>query len=269
MSRARRSAELRRDGSVRNRVLWFYLPVLLLTLAFLAAAARSPVAFQKVNAIKVGTCAVPESGKYLAADQVIGAIPYLEVPGDVFSISPEEKHRRTILEGDGNCSNLVFGLAYDLLQKGIDFEIVHLLPEGFLAGEGHTVLRLPMVLNGKRFVGLLDVLNAGVPVTTSGPIDLYELRGSEELSVLALNSRRMPQNVYYDPQFLRDTIDGCISRSEIEAYFAFLDRLYVPLGSEMIEKYAFDGLALVFGAYPRIAVTKQAFDTLFEGRMGV
>ena len=263
--------ERRRTAPVR--LLWLYLPVAILTLAFLTAAAVSPVAFQKVNAIRVRAngeaCSAPDLAEYLDVDRVIGAIPYLESPGDVFSVSPEEKHRRTILEGDGNCSNLVFGLSYDLIQKGIDFEVVHLLPSGFLAGEGHTVLRVPMVLNGERFLGILDVLNAGVPVAASGPIDLGELRITDDISVLPLNPRRPPQNVYYGAEFLRGTVDGCISSSEIEAYFSFLDRFYVPLGSRIIEKYAFDGLALAVGAYPTIRVSTPAFDTLFEDRMGV
>ncbi len=51
---------------------------------------------------------------------------------------------------------------------------------------------------------------------------------------------------------------------EIARYFRFLETIYVPLGSERLEKHFYDGLALMLGFYPSIYVPD--FERLVEGR---
>lgn len=260
--------------NLRKRLLRLYLPIMGLMVVGLVLAAKYPVAFQKVSAIEVVpeglACTPPTTGQYIDIDAIIGRIPYVPVPTDVFSILPSVKYEKTIKEGNGNCSNLVFGMSYELLLGGVDFRIVHLMPDGFLLGEGHTVIRVPMKQAGKSFIGILDILNAGVPGSSSGvPVDLPDLRQPIDISVMGLNPLRTPQDVYYTPEFLNSTVNGCIDGGQVRAYFAFIERYYISIGSEILEKYLYDGLAVVAGTYPSIRVSPQSFDTLFGERMWV
>lgn len=257
----------------RMRLIWLYLPLVGLAATGVFLAAKYPVAFQKVNSIEVVqeglACTPPTTQRNFDVEEVIGGIPYAQDPTDVFSILPRVKYEKTIEEGNGNCSNLVFGMSYALLLSGVDFRIVHLMPDDFLLGAGHTVIRVPMERKGKSFVGILDILNAGIPVSTDVPVDLPALRKTPKISIASLNPLRMPQQVYYQPAFLNSTVNGCIDSQQVQIYFSFLDRYYVPIGSERLEKYLYDGLAVFAGAYPSIRVSPQSFETLFGQRMWV
>ena len=55
-----------------------------------------------------------------------------------------------------------------------------------------------------------------------------------------------------------------IPASEVARYFRFLETVYLPLGSERLEKHLYDGLALMLGFYPTIYVPEYA--RLVEGR---
>ena len=57
---------------------------------------------------------------------------------------------------------------------------------------------------------------------------------------------------------------GYIPGEDVSRYFRFLETAYVSLGSGRLEKYVFDGLALLLGYYPEIGVLE--YERLTEGR---
>lgn len=242
-----------------------------------------PSPFQKVNAIKVveGDVACPKLTVKASPNilSLIKSIPFKKKSQMIYNVLPSEKFRKTILEGNGNCSNFVFGMAYDLISKKIDFQIIHLLNKSngmFLLGAGHTVIRTPLQEEGFKGVGLVDVQMGGVLVNKMvSALDipdlvipttrkLYQLNMSSEFQKIPLYS-----NLYSDSYILEKVVVSCIYSEDVQHYFQFLETIYIPLGSEKIEKYVFDGLALLFGFYPTINVTQIKFDELYLDGVGI
>lgn len=233
----------------------------------LALAAARPVAFQKLNSMVRVTEVEPLSadGEFLDFQTVLEKIPYGDA-SQVWSISPRERYRETILEGGGNCSNLAFGLAYLLDQRGVDFQIIHLMPrDNFLDGAGHTILRTRLRYRGMEQPAIVDVLAGGLPMTAGRPIDVDQLGGPVRDFALASFNDRKPERSPYYGRFLEDSSVGVISGREVAAYYRFLETVYVPLGNQRLEKYVYDGLALLAGRYPEIHVPVTSADPL-EGR---
>jgi len=230
----------------------------------------SPVAFQKSVAIKFvnkSQLMLPEPKSYIDIQQILHKIPYKDYGGMVYEIQPQQKYSQTIKNGYGNCSNLVFGLAYHLRQRNHEYQIVHLLPpDGFLNGDGHTVINTPYVINGKNSYGIVDVHEGGLPQDNDLLIDLNSLRNANfsNPSILSLNPNKDEQSPYYG-EFLDNSIVGIIKSEEVDVYFNFIDKIYVPLGNKKIEKMLYDGLSVVFGYYPNIYVVQEDYFVLFEG----
>lgn len=231
-----------------------------LLLACLIAVAASPVAFQKTNSIVgarfEGALANVSTERSLDVAALIGSIPYAAESEMVWEVNPEKKFERTIGEGEGNCSNLIFGLAYYLDRHGIDYHIVHLMqPDIFLDGHGHTVVRVNYQYRGETRIGIVDVADGGLPMRDSRFLDLPDLeQGSlPGVSMESLNSHREPNLKFYR-ESLDEIVVGLIPAEELDHYFAFIERIYLPLGSEPLEKFLYDGLAVLFGAYPTIYV---------------
>jgi len=233
----------------------------------LALAAARPVAFQKLNSMVRTTemAALSPNGKFLDFETVLEEIPYGDA-SQVWSVFPSERYRETILEGGGNCSNLAFGLAYLLDRRGLDFQIVHLMPrDRFLDGAGHTILRTRLRYRGTEQTAIVDVLAGGLPTTAGRPVDVDQLSGPVQDFALASFNERKPGTSPYYGSFLGESSVGVISSREVAAYFRFLESVYIPLGSQRIEKYVYDGLALLAGRYPEIHVPATSADPL-EGR---
>jgi hypothetical protein len=231
----------------------------------LAAATSRPVAFQKVNAIADAEGIEPvRSEASLDVAARLAAIPYRAGDEAVWAVEPRARYRETILEGRGNCSNLAFGLAYELDWRGLDYQLIHLMPHDFLAGSGHTVVRTRYRYREVERVGVVDLLEGGLPASAGRPLDVDDLaRGAvPSFSIVALHAKQDARSDYYGA-FLDEVRLGYITARDIHAYFDFIDAVYVPLGSPRLEKYVFDGLAVLAGAYPRIHVPDAA--GLFAG----
>jgi hypothetical protein len=231
---------------------------LLLVAAALAAAALRPVAFQKANSIRVVRGPIPSVDGPDSFDvyDLISRIPY-QSEEMVWDVDPDAKYRATIVEGRGNCSNLVFGLARHLQLEGLDFQILHLMrPSMFLTGKGHTVLRTKFRLAGREQVGLVDILAGGLPRSGARFLDVDDLR---RLPVPDLAFSSWGGRPEVAERFYRRRLDeievGWIPAQEVAEYFAFIERVYVPFGSRRLEKYVYDGLALLFGRFPEIHVS--------------
>ncbi len=191
----------------------------------------------------------------------IGAIPYVNDWNSLFTVDPVSKFRQTIVQGDGDCSNLVFGAAYALDRAGIDYEIIHLLPRTtVLDGEGHVVLRVPYSFEGAQRIGIVDVQAAGLPQSQGRFVDRKDLENGPlpEYTLLRLNPGRDHSNSPYYTDFLATARVGSMSSTEVGRYFRFIESVYVPLGNAPFEKYLFDGAAVLLGIFPPIYVTSPA-----------
>jgi hypothetical protein len=248
--------------SVRRTAIAGYLILVALSLG---AALRAPIAIQKINAIVPAQGFAPIDGEgSLDVAEVVRSIPYRPQP--VWTVEPSQKYQQTIVEGFGNCSQKTFGLAYLLDQSGIDYQVIHFLPpDRFLVGGGHTVMRTRYHYQGIERVGIVDLLEAGLPVSASGYADIDTLAAGPlaDFRFELLNSETDGISNFYG-DFLHEAVLAYIPASEIAGYFRFLEAVYVPLGSERLEKHFYDGLALMLGFYPAIHVPD--YERLVEGR---
>jgi len=225
-----------------------------LAILSLGLAVSDPIAFQKLNTI------VPADGfeALQLPDTPVGVVDIIEKApirrGPVATVDPAKKYRLTILEGAGNCSERAFGLAWKLRQSEVDLQIVHLLPQrGFVLGIGHSVIRIPYEDRGHTRVGLVDLLEGGLPTSNGEPLDIEDLtRGSiSDFEIRPLTRLQDKESPYYG-DFLDNVSIGYIPAREIDHYFHFIERVYVPLGNDRLEKILYDGLALIAGALPNI-----------------
>jgi len=220
----------------------------------LGLAVREPFLFQKLNTLRPAP-GIPalRASEPVDVEALMRPVPLHGRP--VRNVHPETRWRRTLVEGGGNCSQISFGLAYHLSRIGVDYQIIHMLTsEGLALGQGHTVVRLRYRLDGATGVGLLD---ASFGVMLHGAKGVLDVEDVENAPVpgwdeLALNdAARFPD---YDDDFLTEAVIGYVPKADVDRYYAFLDRVYRPLGSDIFEKYVFDGMALVFGVLPRVWV---------------
>jgi len=251
---------------VQRRSIAYFAYAALVAAAF-AVAGASPLTFQKLNTLRPAPDGIPElesdAGGYVDVAALLRPIPLHGA--QVWEIDPAARHRLTVVEGGGNCSQISFGLAYQLEREGVDYQIIHMFShDGLGKGDGHTVVRLPYRLDGEERVGLVDASFGGVLSGAEGPLDVAELEAAPVAGwgQIDLNANaRFPD---YHDDFLVDAVLGYVPPSEVREYYAFLERFHVPLGSPRLEKYVFDGAALVLGRLPLVFV--PAYDALMAGR---
>lgn len=227
---------------------------LLLVGAF-GVAVANPLLFQKMNTLRP-IDRIPDldtSRGYLDIAAVLGAIP---LHGDqVWSVNPATRYRRTVIEGGGNCSQVCYGLAYELDREGIDYQIIHMMtPTGIGYGDGHTVLRLPYRYDGVERVGLVDMSFGSILTGAAGPLDVADIESPPVpgWGHIPLNAAARFPN--YHDDFLVDALVGYVPPNEVHRYYAFIERVYFSIGAPKAEKYFFDGIALVLEQLPHIYV---------------
>lgn len=249
----------------RHKILLAYAAVLMLALAMPLVQTYG---FQKLNVIRPAE-AIPDlrvqEDDFIDVYDVVRSIPY--DGGRVWTVVPKEKHRQTILRGRGNCSNLSYGLAYELARSNIDYQLISFLDrDEFVDGGGHTVIRVGYRYDGSPRVGLVDLVRGGLPRSGDSFLDVSDLRGLaiEDFSIEPLNARKFEGAD--EPRFYGEDLEssaiGYIRAEDIERYFDFIETVYVPLGSERLEKHVFDGLALLLGTLPTIRL--PAYPELVE-----
>jgi hypothetical protein len=248
----------------RTRVLIFYLLVMLLCVV---AILYRPMAFQKSAVITED----PMRQDSLASDETldvaafIGSIDYTDQSVVVYNVHPREKYERTIRDGLGNCSNLSFGAAYDLRRTNIPYDIVFFLPrEEFLDGLGHAILSTRCIYSDSTFDCLVDVLEAGLPMSGTHVATLEQLRKGAvpDFSILSLNRIKDADSNFYGEFLDRSTI-GILEGEDIDRYFSFIESTYVSLGNRRLEKLLYDGMSVLFAVYPPIRV--QSIADTFKG----
>jgi len=233
--------------------------------AALAVAASDPLGFQKVGALSAVPLGRFDPATVVDVAPLLRAMPDRGIAGSlttIYDVLPARKRQRTLVEGWGNCSNLVFGLAIELDAEGVDYEIVHMMPpDHFLDGQGHTVLRAKVALPEGPRVSLVGVSSASIRRTAGRPLDIDDL-GHGAIPELTADSFR-PEiedwDRFYSPEFQSDLILGRMSSADLRRYFRFIEAVYVDLGlPPYVEKIAYDGLALVLGYYPTIHAERLA-----------
>lgn len=247
------------------------LAALLATVLVGAFFSISMISFQKAAMIVPVTEFPPEldesrelTSQVPDIEALVARIPYQNGRA-ILDILPRERFYKTIESGYGNCSNLSFGMAYLLLQRGYRFQIVHLIPyNGFLIGNGHTLLNMPYQLNGQPREGLVDVMEGGLPVNGGNYLDLSGLQSKHliDTTIFPLNSRKDNRSIYYG-EFLDNAAVGIVNQNDIARYFSFVEYIYFPLGSKRLERIVFSGVAIVFGYFPPTYVTTQEYSKLY------
>ena len=195
----------------------------------------------------------------------IKSIPYQLNNKMVYAINPKEKLKKTIVEGDGNCSNLSFGSSiYSLYNKKKSVPIKLFTNEGFLKGSGHTVQL--MSLQKKNII--VDFLEGGLPLKCGKPFQLKGLydQGECELGFKVISPIKDKENFYFTEKKLNNYIIGIHSQLEVDRYHKFIERIYFPLFNKKLEKIFFDSVSLVSGFYPKVYVQSAQWKLLFEDR---
>lgn len=195
----------------------------------------------------------------------IRSIPYKKGRG-VYSIYPREKLKKTIIEGNGNCSNLSFGSSiYSMYNRKKSVPIKLFTNEGFLKGSGHTVQLIGLEKDNNIIV---DFLEGGIPLKCGNPIDLKKLFDKDncQLGFKVISTFKDDFNSYFtEKEFIKYTI-GLHSQIEIDRYHKFLEAIYFPLFNQKFEKIFFDSISLITGFYPKTYINKNGWDTLFKNK---
>ncbi len=240
----------------------FVWVALLIYTAVISLVLSSPIAFQKAVSI-VEVRKLPSLGGGGVAWDVEPFVRGIPPPPNtkiVWEVMPEKKYIRTILGGAGNCSSLSFGAAYKMLKSNIDFQIVHiLLPETFTKGWAHTILFSKIRHNGREERALVDLLFGGLPRSGNRLLELDDIRHGpvQGFSFEHLNDRKIDASSYYG-DYLKGAVVGVRTATDVKEYFHFISSIHVDLKSARLEKYIFDGLAVLFGKYPPTYVESRA-----------
>jgi hypothetical protein len=112
-------------------------------------------------------------------------------------------------------------------------------------------------LDGSEHLGLVDPVAGGVPLTGERSLDIAALDSGpvDDFRFRFLNEAGRDPSWYYQ-EHLEYAVVGYVPRQEVGRYYRFLEKILVPLGHEKLEKYVYDGLALLLGFLPRVFVPR-------------
>ncbi len=195
----------------------------------------------------------------------IQSIPYLSNSRMVYEVNPKEKLKKTIIEGDGNCSNLSFGSSiYSLYNKKKSVPIKLFTNEGFPKGIGHAV----QLISLQKSNIIVDFLEGGIPLKCGKPFQLKGLydQGECELGFKVISSIKDKENFYFTKAQLNKYSIGIHSQLEIDRYHKFIEKIYFPLFNKKLEKIFFDSISIVSGFYPNTYVQNVQWKLLFEDK---
>ena len=224
-----------------------------------------PVAFQKVMALATTPARESdwESGPALDLKGFIGSIPF-RGSERVNLVRPSQLYQVCIREGQGNCANKSRGLSWFLTNEGMPFQRLDLLPiDGFLEGKGHTLVRTRYSIDGQVRVGVIDLLEGGVPTLRYQPIDLRDLQSAApySLGLLTFSPRVDDRSDYYG-SFLENLAIGVVEGPQVSRYLQFLERWHVDFGRPSYERIAYAAFAIVIGIFPETHVTTDQYEAM-------
>jgi hypothetical protein len=258
--------------SISNLARIFILNLIVCLFSLSYFGFTSPVALQKILSLKASEYHIPLYNKNYASISeselfnFLGSVPYSSdnLPYSWF-VHPMQKYKDTIINGNGNCSNISFGAMYEFNNSKKQASIIHLLENdlSFLRGIGHTVLQI----NYEGSDAVIDVYSGGVPLQNKTFISAsnFTLNPLDVFSQLSFNEYKNSVNDFFDNYYLSKITFGIVPQREIEGYFKFLENFYFPLGSVYLEKLFFDTSALFFGQYPNTYVEADFLYNTYNG----
>jgi len=207
-----------------------------------------------------------ESAKTLDIAPLLRQIPYKG--GFVHAMLPKNRYQKTIVDGGGDCSDLSYGLAYYLTKHGHEYIIIHFIKTDEFLENGHVALQTSYRIEGKNYMGIVDVLEGGLPATKNGFVSLRDFFTDSpgNISIFALNSSKDNSSDRYTTDFLGKTVIGIMLSKEVKKYFKFLSSIYIPLGNKRVEEGVYLAISILAGQYPTIYVSKNDYHTLFKKR---
>jgi len=245
----------------------YYIGMSLFFLGCCLLIAFQPNKFQKWNSIKYFDSYehfyTTENKNVLPVEVFVKSIPYKNMPEYVYMVNPPKKYERTIQNGYGDCSTMAYGAAYYFLKNNIPFELIHFLPKDtFLSGGGHVALRVLYNYKSETKIGILDLIGGGLPSTDGNFIDIDTLAAKNSCVNLHRINEVAPASYeeYYKHDYLKTVYFGFTPSNEVEKYFNFIETFYVPIGNEILEKYLYDGMAILFNQYYSIYVNERFLD---------
>jgi hypothetical protein len=235
----------------------FSLPVFI----GIGCIAINPIGFQKSISLTTSSNSKFDNFSMSSIDlaSTMAVIPYKD-GSLIYDVLPLQKYKKTVLDGYGNCSNLIFGFAYLLRKNSVNYNIVHIMSNNeYLTGIGHTIIDTKYSFNGIRNnIGLIDVSENAIPTKLDGTgLSLEDIRTNQSPNVklIKVGENRISSHLfYYEQSYLSRSTIGVMRGDEVNSYMNFIEAIYFPLGSRILEKYAYDGLAIFFGYYPKIYV---------------
>jgi hypothetical protein len=197
-------------------------------------------------------------------------IPYAESAESPWLIEPDARVKLVFERGLGNCAYLSRGLARVLQLQGIPYNIIWLMDrEDVSSGIGHTVVECPLRMSGFEGRAIIDILEGGVLMTGDAPVVTEKLLVHEPIegvSIRSFNSRKDTAAPYYD-LWMRSTVVGVTTSSEMNRYFSLLKATYVNFGYSRIEKLLYNVGAMVMGLFPSVYILQSEmarFDAMFQ-----
>ena len=243
---------------IRKRKIIIFICTI--SIFFFFDIAKNPILFKSVNSFSeinlLMNSIQPVEIKYI--EGILRPIPYKgDNKNNLYNILPADRYDLSIKNGYGNCSNLVYGASYKLLEDVKEFYIINFYPkDGWTKGFGHTAI----LMNIDKEIVIVDLLEGGL-VYNINQNNFFTNETSVKFK--SCNSLKDGINPYF-PIVLNNDI-GIISSDSVKEYFQFIEMIYIPFGVKKIEKYFYDGLALFFRKYPKIIIDdKYKLVTKFE-----
>ena len=223
----------------------------------------SPNAFPKCCSI-VGVDSLPgldfePSRDALDVRRLLGRIPYSSSPSVPSSwvVHPDRRVEFVLDTGGGDCATKSRALARILQSRSIDYSLVFIMDaDEAETGAGHTVVECPVEIDGRRGVGIVDMLNASVLAIDGRLLSVHDLAAHVPLDIefLRANERCRIDDRYFG-EYLAGTVVGVSRCEEVNRYFDYMASTHITLGDERIEKVAFIATSLVLGIYPSVFMT--------------
>lgn len=250
------------------------IPITAILIYFLLIS--EPVALQKAFSISFENVPIEKKNHKYNSDisenelpvnipEVIQEIPYQRNKNNNFGgsgISSQQRIRRTITEGYGDCSAFSFGMGALLNSKNIPFQIIDIMPyDSFLIGNGHTIISVKDTAFSRNESVLVDVLAGSIPLINNQPVS-YQLliqlsRGKKEvLSFKSLTRQPFFINPYYQDLLTKSFI-GIRCYADVCRYLTYTDYIYINFCNYYLEKLIYQGISIVFGYYPLIYVSPE------------
>jgi hypothetical protein len=233
----------------------------------------SPNGFLKcANFIKVAELpALGASGPAVDPADLLFNIPYDWAAPSPSLVEPDERERLVFERGRGNCAYMSRGLARRLQRMGVPYQIVWIMNRhDTREGSGHTVVAAPLSIGGgQSVIGIIDMLEGGVPSTQGRPLTRELLLTHKRISEVAIepfNPRADTNSPYYG-SFLEDAVIGITRGEELNLYFNIIKTTYIDLQSHRLEKLMYNLTGIVLGLFPSVYITGdeiRRFDGWFQ-----